>query len=502
MNAVPDPAGGAHGPSPGTSGASGVESGWRDILRGRGEVGRGRFGWWGFGLAALKWNLDRLLLGLVEQSWDWSAQAGKLARLYLWQGTPEGWDRGDLAMMLALSLPFLYVGVMLTLARLRSARMSGGWVLLFVVPVVKLVFFAVLCVVPGRRAPSGEADEVRAAAGRPAVSAMAAAGWAVLLATGMSAGLVWVGAQWLQTYGWALFVGSPFAIGFVTTWVYTWRREASLMACLWVTWGALLAGGAVLLAAAFEGVVCLVMAAPLAAFLGSVGSATAWAVRRSWGGAASPSGPPSLAMVLIPLSMGLEQWLPQPSPVRPVHTVLEVDAPPSVVWRHVVTFSELEPPTEWMFRIGLAYPVRAEMHGTGVGAVRRCHFSTGPFVEPITVWDEPRRLAFRVESNPEPMQEWTPYRAIHPPHLEGHFQSRAGEFLLEPLPGGRTRLQGTTWYEHGLWPDVYWRGWSDVIIHAIHGRVLRHVKALAEADMGRAGDGARGGAVGAGAVRR
>jgi hypothetical protein len=274
------------------------------------------------------------------------------------------------------------------------------------------------------------------------------------------------------------------------------------MACLWVTWGALLAGGAVLLAAAFEGVVCLVMAAPLAAFLGSVGSATAWAVRRSWGGAASPSGPPSLAMVLIPLSMGLEQWLPQPSPVRPVHTVLEVDAPPSVVWRHVVTFSELEPPTEWMFRIGLAYPVRAEMHGTGVGAVRRCHFSTGPFVEPITVWDEPRRLAFRVESNPEPMQEWTPYRAIHPPHLEGHFQSRAGEFLLEPLPGGRTRLQGTTWYEHGLWPDVYWRGWSDVIIHAIHGRVLRHVKALAEADMGRAGDGARGAAVGAGAVRR
>jgi len=148
----------------------------------------------------------------------------------------------------------------------------------------------------------------------------------------------------------------------------------------------------------------------------------------------------------------------------------------------VVTFSELPAPTEWMFRIGLAYPVRAEMHGVGVGAVRECHFSTGPFVEPITAWDEPRRLAFRVESNPEPMQEWTPYRAIHPPHLEGHFQSRAGEFLLEPLPGGRTRLQGTTWYEHGLWPDVYWRWWSDRIIHAIHGRVLQHVKALAEAD--------------------
>ena len=301
----------------------------------------------------------------------------------------------------------------------------------------------------------------------------------------MAAAATWVGAQRLQTYGWALFVGSPFAMGFVATWICSGSRGATLMRCLGVTWGAMLAGGIALLAFAFEGVVCLVMAAPLAMALGSVGSLTAWAVRRSWGMQPGGTGPPTMALALIPLGMGLEHWLPVASPVRPVRTVLEVDAVPAVVWRHVVSFSRLPEPTQWMFRVGLAYPVRAEMHGTGVGAVRLCHFSTGPFVEPITAWDEPRRLAFRVESNPEPMQEWTPYRAIHPPHLEGHFLSRAGEFLLEPLPGGRTRLVGTTWYEHGLWPDVYWRAWSDGIIHSIHGLVLRHVKALAEADAGR-----------------
>jgi hypothetical protein len=31
-----------------------------------------------------------------------------------------------------------------------------------------------------------------------------------------------------------------------------------------------------------------------------------------------------------------------------------------------------------------------------------------------------------------------------------------------------------------MWPDAYWGVWSDFIIHHIHGRVLDHVRALAE----------------------
>jgi hypothetical protein len=49
-----------------------------------------------------------------------------------------------------------------------------------------------------------------------------------------------------------------------------------------------------------------------------------------------------------------------------------------------------------------------------------------------------------------------------------------------PLPGGRTRLEGTTWYHHTMWPEPYWKLWSDGIIRRIHLQVLRHVKRLAE----------------------
>ena len=119
--------------------------------------------------------------------------------------------------------------------------------------------------------------------------------------------------------------------------------------------------------------------------------------------------------------------------------------------------------------------------GTGVGAVRYCEFSTGPFVEPITVWDENRRLAFDVVRQPHPMHEWSPYANLEPAHLNGFFRSRRGEFRLTPLEGGKsTLLEGTTWYQHDIWPASYWRVWSDWLIHSIHLRVLEHIRALAE----------------------
>ena len=75
-------------------------------------------------------------------------------------------------------------------------------------------------------------------------------------------------------------------------------------------------------------------------------------------------------------------------------TVVEIDAPPEAVWPNVVAFSALRA-AGVALPLGIAYPLRATISGRGVGAVRRCEFSTGAFVEPITVWDEPRAPRLR-----------------------------------------------------------------------------------------------------------
>ncbi|MFI5301694.1 MAG: hypothetical protein ACHREM_26700, partial [Polyangiales bacterium] len=164
-----------------------------------------------------------------------------------------------------------------------------------------------------------------------------------------------------------------------------------------------------------------------------------------------------------------------------ITTSIVVDAPPERVFPNVVGFSELDPPNDWFFKAGIAYPMRARIDGTGVGAIRRCEFSTGAFVEPITRWEFPTRLSFDVADHPAPMTEWSPYRHVTPAHLDGYLRSRHGEFRLTPLEGGRTLLEGTTWYEIRMAPAGYWTLWTDVLLHAIHTRVLEHVKKLSEA---------------------
>jgi hypothetical protein len=58
----------------------------------------------------------------------------------------------------------------------------------------------------------------------------------------------------------------------------------------------------------------------------------------------------------------------------------------------------------------------------------------------------------------------------------------AASFRLIPLPGGRTRLEGRTWYTLDIHPEPYWGIYANAIVHAIHERVLEHVKRLAEGE--------------------
>jgi hypothetical protein len=165
---------------------------------------------------------------------------------------------------------------------------------------------------------------------------------------------------------------------------------------------------------------------------------------------------------------------------RVVLSSIDIDAPPAVVWQKVVSFSDITAPPRWYLRTGLAYPLRARLEGTGVGAVRHCEFTTGAFVEPITIWDEPRRLAFDVVAQPPPLQEWSPYTRVYAPHLDGFFRTLHGEFRLIALGEGRTRLEGRTWYTLDMQPAGYWSVIADGILHAIHRRVLEHIKVEAE----------------------
>jgi hypothetical protein len=184
-------------------------------------------------------------------------------------------------------------------------------------------------------------------------------------------------------------------------------------------------------------------------------------------------------LVCLPLFAGAEALLMRTTEYE-LMSAVEINATSATVWTNVVDFREITEQPEWYFRYGIACPQRARIDGVGVGAIRYCEFTTGTFVEPITVWDAPRRLAFDVTDQPAPMFELSPYRHVHPPHLHGFLRSNRGEFRLIPLADGRTRLEGRTWYEFAMFPQSYWTLWSDMLIHRIHERVLNHIKRESE----------------------
>jgi len=386
--------------------------------------------------------------------------------------------------LLVLALPFIWLGVTLTVQRLRDAGKPLWLVVLFFVPVINLLFFLLLCtmgshsVTAQREAmPWPETRRLDRWIPRGAMGA-AAASIGVTIAIGSM--FTVLGTEVLQSYGWGLFVALPFCLGLFSVLVYSYHVPRTYSSCIAVALMPIALLGAVLLLVMIEGVICILMAAPFALALAALGGMLGYAIQAGYWLHKGTPAMLSIVFLFTPAFQSVEHWAKLQPETFEVRTAIEVNAPPEKVWNQVVAFAEIPPPKELLFRAGIAYPIRAEISGHGVGAVRHCIFSTGPFVEPIEVWDEPRLLRFGVTANPAPLNELSPYGNIQPPHLRGYFVSEKGQFSLTTLPGGRTRLEGTTWYQHTMWPAAYWHLWSDYIIHRIHLRVLEHIRAESE----------------------
>jgi len=384
-------------------------------------------------------------------------------------------DSVFVATMVALSIPFAWVGLAATTKRFRTIGWPLWLVILFFVPVANIASFAVAAAWPEH--PDAIATPSRRLQRFVPSDRLGAAVASILGATIIGLLFAVLGSHVFATYGWGLFAAVPFVQGALSVLIFNAHEWRSWAQNIGVAMLAVLLTGAAMLAVAFEGALCIAMAMPLAFAFALLGAAFAHVVTRT----SKPEIASLLALILVaPVLMGADRAVMPEAPMHEVDSAIIINAPSVVVWNNVIDFPAIPPPTELLFRAGIAYPERAKIIGHGPGALRYCEFSTGDFVEPITQWQAPRRLAFDVRKNPEPMREWSPYGHIRTPHLQGYLVSQQGEFLLQGLPDGSTRLVGKTWYRHHLWPDLYWTLYSDSIIHAIHLRVLKHIRDLSE----------------------
>ena len=208
-----------------------------------GSVSRGTYAVVGIVGFALKHNLDRFVASFVfSRRWgifNYWVPVRDVARI---TQLPRS-EAIFLATMVALSLPFVWLGVTMTMKRLRSAGLPPQRVALFFLPFLNLIFFLVLCLLPEKRfnVARGASPEqaVHAQlhpmeqrityAGSSAVrilpeSALGSAAISLLMTVPIGFATAWLGTQILSNYGWGLFVALPFIMGLAAALTYGARQ--------------------------------------------------------------------------------------------------------------------------------------------------------------------------------------------------------------------------------------------------------------------------------------
>jgi hypothetical protein len=159
----------------------------------------------------------------------------------------------------------------------------------------------------------------------------------------------------LGGYGSVPFLALPFFMGFISAWLYGYHEPRSSGECYAVAMAGVFLTGAIIVGIAFEGIICVGMAVPLAIPLALLGARLGYEGLQTRHLRIQPKALCGLFLV-IPLLMCAESWKPAPVPTHAVHSSIDIAAPPNSVWRPVVAFPRIQERPQWIFRLGMAYP--------------------------------------------------------------------------------------------------------------------------------------------------
>jgi len=312
------------------------------------------------------------------------------------------------------------------------------------------------------------------------------AGGAVGLLYGLLARLLFDHKQvaWLKTTFAAMSIAFlflvPLALGTLVVWLASLPGRRSVAYWILAPWVPCLAFLVAVIALAWEGWICVVMAAPIFLVMASLGGAAVGLLghyqARARNGAAA-------ALALLPFLVSpLEQRLGVREERRDVTTAVEIAASPEAVWRQVIRVPEIRPeeePRGFFQAIGIPRPLEASLDREGPGGVRQARFVGGiRFVEAIDEWDPPHALGFHVAVDA---------LSIGPRLLDRHvlvggeyFDVEHGRFVIEPLGPARVRLVLTSRHRLDTHLNGYAGLWTDAVMRDLQLGICRVIKGRSE----------------------
>lgn len=260
--------------------------------------------------------------------------------------------------------------------------------------------------------------------------------------------------------GGVLFLLLPAAAGFAVGIVTQQSKivPASLVIAAVLCFSILLMTGA-------EGLVCVLMAAPLIAVGLAIGAFLGFLFRKHIiDKSKAPQSIKSIILLIMPLFLLGANTVEQP--VRRIPrtetfiSTLRVDASPERVWNQLKSVDAINASKPFLLRIGLPVPVSCSLEGEGVGSRRICYFDSGYIEERVTAWNPPVYMGLEITESRLPGRHWL------------GFKDASYDLRRE---GDSTVVVRKTTIISRLYPAWYWRRLEGLGVEAEHQYLFRDV---------------------------
>ena len=270
---------------------------------------------------------------------------------------------------------------------------------------------------------------------------------------------------------------TPFALGMLTIHLIPiiYRSRLSALVFPFVPTTIMMGAAAV---SGSELIICIIMAAPIFYFMGSVGGLTAHEMTKKQ---KAPAQPRALgAVLLLPLLIApIENELGRRDSFRTVHNEIVIAASAADVWQEIASVPAIqahEHRPNLLHRLGLPRPIAAELSREGVGGIRTASFEGGLFFnEVVTVWQPEERIRFTIEVDTT-QTTLQPYDEIGGAYLE----IIDGEYWIEPLSEDSVKLHLQSTHRLSTNFSAYGGLWTDFIMYDLQRYIMEVIKVRAE----------------------
>ncbi|MEP6662692.1 MAG: hypothetical protein ABJC04_03410, partial [Verrucomicrobiota bacterium] len=139
----------------------------------------------------------------------------------------------------------------------------------------------------------------------------------------------------VELYGWVLFVGIPIICGSLSTYIYCYYEDRPKSKCVGVASLSILFLGVEILCCALDGLICVLMAFPIAFVLACLGMLLGRYFARAVRSRRLKNTAHILVLIATPLLMGFESHLHSKNEIFCVTSTIDVNAPSEAVWKYI-----------------------------------------------------------------------------------------------------------------------------------------------------------------------